>query len=705
MKKSLLFVLGIFASTLLSAQVIFQENFSGATFPPSGWMVFGNMQNFSASATNYASGTAPEMNIKGTPTFSGTQRIIGPQINTTGQTTVIIRLKHMFDHTDGNTTPITLGVDTRSNNGAWNNVWNVAANGDIPAQTLTIIVSNANVGAASFQFSIFVNGASANMKNWYIDDVEVMVPLERDAAMSMIDVPALFVGNKAVKGNFSNLGTSSITSADVSWQLDNGDVFTTNFTELNVATGAVYDFECADSLIVTPGFYDLKVWVSNVNGLGDDLNPVNDTMVKSLTVPVALIPYRPLFEEFTSSTCAPCASFNNSVFNPFINQNGDNLTLIKYQMNWPGSGDPYYTAEGGVRRQYYGVNAVPDLYVDGKKTGTTQAAVNAAFNATYGTFTYVDIAATYEIQGNNVIIDASFIPYASYPNVKIQMAIVEEITTQNVATNGETEFHHVMMKMVPDANGTSANLVPGETLNLKHTVNMSTTNVEEMDDLLLAIFIQENGTKAIHHSAYAQAIGASSTINLENNAVNVSVTQPIIINFSQPVRMRGGQQITNSNVAQLINYREFNPTGTPVGFTATINTAKTQITVTPSPDLKYSQQYYFRFDAVENMSGVATLPISLTFTTEVNIGVASGPVINRTLYPNPAGDVLYISDVNGLEKVEIISVVGNVVRSAGNFGSARGEAAISTAGLPSGLYFVRLYEKGKETTSRVIIAR
>jgi len=69
MKKSLLFVLGIFASTLLSAQVIFQENFSGATFPPSGWMVFGNMQNFSASATNYASGTAPEMNIKGTPTF------------------------------------------------------------------------------------------------------------------------------------------------------------------------------------------------------------------------------------------------------------------------------------------------------------------------------------------------------------------------------------------------------------------------------------------------------------------------------------------------------------------------------------------------------------------------------------------------------------------------------------------------------------
>src|SRR5690606_21998775 len=155
-------------------------------------------------------------------------------------------------------------------------------------------------------------------------------------------------------------------------------------------------------------------------------------MVKSISIPTALIPYRPLFEEFTSSTCGPCASFNNSVFNPFIQQNGDNLTLIKYQMNWPGSGDPYYTAEGGVRRTYYGVNAVPDLYVDGKKTGTSAAAVNAAYSATYGTYTYVDIVSTHEIQGNNVIIDANIVPYANYPNVKIHMAIVEKVTTQNV---------------------------------------------------------------------------------------------------------------------------------------------------------------------------------------------------------------------------------------------------------------------------------
>lgn len=692
-------------STVLSAQVLFEETFSGATFPPSGWMVFGNMQNWASSNTNNAIGTAPEMRVKGTPSFTGTQRIISPQVNTTGLSMVIIRLKHMFDHADGNTSPITLGVDTRSNNGAWNNVWSINATNDIPAQTLTIVVNNANVGAANFQFSIYVNGSSANMKDWYIDDVEVVVPLERDGAMSAIDVPALFVGSKAVKGTFSNLGEDVINSVDISWQANDGETFTTSFSGLSVPTGADYNFECADSLIVPAGLYDLSVWISNINGLGDDLNPANDTMVKSISIPTALIPYRPLFEEFTSSTCGPCASFNSSVLNPFIAQNGDKLTIIKYQMNWPGSGDPYYTAEGGVRRTYYGVNAVPDLYVDGKKTNTSSAAVNAAFSATYGTYTYVDIVSTHEIQGNNVIIDANIVPYANYPNVKVHIAIIEEITTQNVATNGETEFHHVMMKMVPDANGTTANLISGEPLNLKHTIDMTSTNVEEMDDLMVAIFIQDNSTKGIYQSAYSTEVGASSSVNLANNAVNVPVDQSLVITYSQPVRMIGGQAITNSNVASLINYREGNSTGAQVGFTATINTAKTQITVVPSPNLKYDQRYYFQVLPVENNSGVATLPVVRTFTTLLNVNTEIKPLSDISVYPNPANNVLFVKDAVGINKAEIISVVGNIVMTQSNFNTTRGEAGIDVSQLPAGMYLLRLTGNSKEVTSRFVISR
>ncbi len=704
MKKSLLFLFGLFISFGVSAQVLLQQDFSSGTMPPTGWMIMGNMANWSNSATNTASGAVPEMKVSNTPSFNSSMRIISSQVNTTGLTQVIIRFKHMYDHADGGGA-FTIGVDTRSNNGAWSSVWTKAATADVPAETVTIVVGNANVGAASFQFSLTVSGSSQNFKSWYIDDIEVLNPLPLDGAMSSIDIPPLFVGKQAVKGKFSNLGQTPITSADVSYQANNGDIFSTSLSGLNVLTGGNAAFECADSLDLPAGLYDLKVWISNLNaGSGDD-NPANDTMVKSISIPTQLIYYRPFFEEFTSSTCGPCASFNNSTLNPFIAQHEDDITLVKYQMNWPGSGDPYYTAEGGVRRTYYGVNAVPDMYIDGKKVATNSAGVNGGFNATYGTMTYVSINAQHEIQGNNVIIDANIGPYANYPNVKVHIAVVEHITTQNVATNGETEFHNVMMKMIPDASGTTANLVSGQPLNLKFNQNMSATNVEEMDDLLVAIFIQDNSTKGIYQSGYSLEVGAFVTTSIEEGAINVPVDEQIVLDFSQAVRMIGGQAITNSNVAQLIMLKEGAVTGPDAGFTATINAAKTQIVVTPNPNLKYDQRYFFKMMPVENYSSVQTVPVTRNFTTALNVGVPQLPSTDVRIYPNPANNMLYISNIAGISKVEIYSVVGNLVKSIENFPNSRGQAGINVSDLPAGMYIVHTNGTLKSTTSRIVISR
>lgn len=704
MKKNLLVLFGLFLSFGVSAQVLLQQDFSSGTMPPTGWMVMGNMSNWTNSATNTASGTIPEMKVSNTPNFNSSMRIISPQVNTTGLTQVIIRFKHMYDHADGGGA-FTIGVDTRSANGAWTNVWTKAATADVSAETVTILANNANVGSATFQFSLTVSGNSANFKTWYVDDIEVLNPLPLDGAMASIDVPPLFVGKQAVKGKISNLGQTAVTSADVSYQANDGEVFTTSLSGLNIATGGNASFECADSLDLPSGVYDLKVWISNLNaGSGDD-NPANDTMVKSLSIPTQLIYYTPFFEEFTSSTCGPCASFNNSTLNPFIAQHEDDITLIKYQMNWPGSGDPYYTAEGGVRRTYYGVNAVPDMYIDGKKVATSSAGVNGGFNATYGTMTYVNIVSQHEIQGNNVIIDASIEPFANYPNVKVHMAIVEHVTTQNVASNGETEFHNVMMKMVPDASGTTANLVSGQPLNLKFNQNMSATNVEEMDDLLLAIFIQDNSTKGIYQSGYSLEVGAFVTASIDEGATGVPVDEQIVLDFSQAVRMVGGQAITSSNIASLIVLKEGSFTGPDAGFTATINAAKTQIVVTPNPDLKYFQRYAFKLMPVENYAGVATLPVTRNFTTALNVGVIETPSTDVKIYPNPANNMLYISNIAGINKVEIYSVVGNLVKSIEDFPNSRGQAGINVSDLPAGMYIIRVNGTPKNTTSRFVISR
>jgi hypothetical protein len=45
--------------------------------------------------------------------------------------------------------------------------------------------------------------------------------------------------------------------------------------------------------------------------------------------------------------------------------NPNEHTNLKYQMSWPGGGDPYFTAEGDTRKTYYTATGVPHLVIDG----------------------------------------------------------------------------------------------------------------------------------------------------------------------------------------------------------------------------------------------------------------------------------------------------------------------------------------------------
>lgn len=703
MKRLLL----IFAATLMfsgiQAQVLFQETFSGGVIPVPGWTIMGNVNNFTNPATANAGGIAPELQFDNDPVFpTTTMRIISPQINTTGLDQVIIRFKHMLDHVDGASANVNLAVDTRSSNGTWNNVWTKATTTDVTAETVIIVVSNANVGSSSFQLSLSMNGNSQNMKNWFIDNVEVLDPLALDGAMSSLNLPVIFVDQQPISGKFSNLGSTPITSADVNWMIEGGDIHTTSYTGLNLALGESHDYLSADPLYEPAGVYELIVWLSNINGVSSDDNPSNDTIYRHLDIPEHLNFQKPMFEEFTSSTCGPCASFNSSSMTPFMNQHTDDqYTLVKYQMNWPGSGDPYYTAEGGVRRSYYNVSAVPDMYIDGNNVAASLSGLNAGYNLTAGQVCYIGIEASHQIVGNNIIINASIIPMASYSNVKIHIAVIERITTQNVATNGETQFHHVMMKMIPDASGTSANLVAGQPINISQTVDLSSTNVEEMDDLMLAIFVQESGKKILQ-SGYSVEVGASVSSSLQDGAINVPVSDPIIINFSQPVRMIGGAAITNENVASIISLVD--SLNVNAGFVATINSDKTQITITPNPALGYYKSYTLSILPVENSLSVPTLRYTTHFTTLLNVGVIDAPISEFSVYPNPANGTLTINEARNIETIEIYSIIGNLVKTV-NVHNMTGQLGINVSDLHTGLYFLKAKGYQTEKTMRFVIAR
>ena len=237
----------------------------------------------------------------------------------------------------------------------------------------------------------------------------------------------------------------------------------------------------------------------------------------------------PLYETFTSSTCPPCKPGNEHLEALFAEpENDGKFTSLKYQMSWPGTGDPYYTAEGGSRRSFYGVSSVPRLFVDGgfdaSPTGLNQTTMDAA----YDTPAVVELDAYYQIDEATQTVDVqidvtALVELESSGGLFLHCAIFENQTTGNVKSNGETEFEHVMKKLLPGAGGTYIGSMDADELksfelsytfngdyvlppNADSPVNHATEHtVEEFSDLGVLVWVQRSSTREVYNSMYAKA--------------------------------------------------------------------------------------------------------------------------------------------------------------------------------------------------------
>jgi hypothetical protein len=219
----------------------------------------------------------------------------------------------------------------------------------------------------------------------------------------------------------------------------------------------------------------------------------------------------PLIEEFSSSTCPPCKTFNDETLTPFL-QNASNAgkyTIVNYRMYWPGTGDPYNTAEATARKNAYGVSYAPDCFIDSlSHVGGPLSNFTAVFNSEYAKAAKATITATHWITGASVAtgkakVRATITPTQTISGASLYVAVLEKLTTGNVATNGETQFHYVMMKMVPNASGRSLTLSAGTPVTITDSASLAGTHIEQMSDLAVAVWVQISATREVLQSAWA----------------------------------------------------------------------------------------------------------------------------------------------------------------------------------------------------------
>lgn len=499
MKKTLLFAFALLFATAAMAQTrttYLEESFNGTSIP-SGWSVVGaGTNNWSISATNNAGGQANELHLNWSPQFSGISRFVSPVIDLSGVNSVVISFKHMLDYYESNAT---LGIATTSNGGStWNQAWTQPFTTDALG-TITQMINTADVGSANFQFCIFYSGSSYNYDHWYFDDIKVFTLENLDVAVTSTTMPDIQgIGNLTVNLGVMNYGSTQVTSITASYEVDGAEPVEQTFT-VNLGSLATTSLNFTQPIALeNPGAYTVTMRVLQVNGQEDDIAE-NNMLVKAVSVPLDNVQRIPMIEHFSSSTCGPCVSVNNAM-NTFCNNNPGRFTYTKYQMNWPGNGDPYYTAEGGVRRTYYGVSAVPFIELDG---ASNSGSVNQnVFNQHANQPGYFDVRGSFTTDGNTIHVIADVMPYVDI-EARVYVSVNEKVTTGNVGTNGETSFHHVFMKMLPNAEGTTFAFTAAEMQRLEFTQNLSGTHVEEMSDLEVSIWVQNYGSKYVYNSHFA----------------------------------------------------------------------------------------------------------------------------------------------------------------------------------------------------------
>ncbi|MBQ8957890.1 MAG: T9SS type A sorting domain-containing protein [Bacteroidales bacterium] len=628
-KVAILLVVLMSLATAARSSVYLFEQFDGG-FLPTGWSVTGiGADYWNISETDKAGGSPNEIYFYcGT---HGTWRLISPAVDMSGQQHVNFSFKLRYEKW-GN--PVSIGIATSSDNGAhWHQAWTQNFNATNNYE-INEVVTSEDMGKPNVKFCIFfTNSADYNTSNIYIDDISAFVQRDLDVEVQDINVDDVMAfGNFEVGMRLFNTGSTEVGSVECFYQFD-GQAETTQTFSVSIPASSFVNvsFDVPANLI--PDNYLLTVGVRRVNGIEDD-DPANNSLSKSISIACATTQRLPMFEHFTASSCGTCPQLSNQM-QTFCNNNPGKYTYVKYQMNWPSPGDPYYTAEGNVRRTYYNVIALPTLFMD---------AVDYEFNPVtqddfdehYCTPAVVEIKGSYWVEGSTIHVSADLMPFVDMDNVTVFVAVSEKTTHSNATTNGETSFHHVMMKMLPDAQGTTMSFHAGQLESLSFGQNMVSTHVEEMDDLEVAVWIQKLDNRRVFNSRFLFET-PSHPYAPENLSLETSENS-IVATWNAPA------------------------VGNPVGYNVWIdetlvteNTNETSHTFNTSGSEFHCVQVQAVYaDHITSVKAVAT--------TVGTVGTTENTVELLTLYPNPASETVRLQNIEA-DKILVYNAMGQLVKT------------------------------------------
>jgi len=201
-----------------------------------------------------------------------------------------------------------------------------------------------------------------------------------------------------------------------------------------------------------------------------------------------------LFEDFTSTTCPPCAVFAETQ-EAYLEELGEAVVPIAFHVWWPGNSDPWWQdnqADNRTRVEYYGVDSVPRLFCDGDQIVNRNNMLNIIRNRS-SVESPLEITLDGEIEDDVLDVNITVTSEDDIDNLTLFVALNEEHAEYR-AVNNWMDHYDAMVKMIPDAHGDDFDIEGDQTLEFEFEQDMDGLGWHELDqgNLILVCWVQNN---------------------------------------------------------------------------------------------------------------------------------------------------------------------------------------------------------------------
>jgi len=693
MKKFLLFVILSVLTTGLFAQTLYlNESFNNPGWPEGweripGWHPNPSTNLITIENTNMAGGEPREICFTHTSaTANRYGRVLSPVLSNVPVEAV---LEFLYNIQSPINTPILIGVGTTVDDGeTWSVLWEQEyeiENGQY-GQTFSLseLVESPDFSHSNVRLVFYCTSEddfSITVKRWYVDNIRLYTPVVYDVSLISIDGigAATTQGRNEVGFTFANKGAQTITSLEASYQFEGLPKVTQVFSGLSVPNTGELSLIFSEKTVLPIGAHVLNVTIDKINGQPDE-EPADNTLSINLHAYMALGEKRLVIDHFTSSMCSPCVPANVEM-KAFLELYPNETVISKYQMPIPVAGDIYYNPDGATRRTYYGnFSSVPSVFFNGTSILSGNFIEYFRINSAKQV-PVVELRGNFNVENATVKVDFNIAAYEKIENAVVHVAINAKHTTLNVGSNGETDFYHVMRKMLPDGNGTTVDFARYEVKHFTFEYEIP-DDMTEMDDLEVNIFVQNKNSKQIYNGNWLLERSLlvnepPSGLKLEQHGVK---NYPTLVLWQAP----SNDKFTGYNV--YINDEK-------VASNIANNFYDCEI------PMQNNELFVVKVSAVYP-NGVESVRIA-EYIVDWYESVNQYDKDNVKLYPNPADQQVTVKADKNMKSVEIYNMLGQIQN---RINTNTDNCTINVGNYNSGIYLLKImFEDGSSANRKVVV--